>query len=112
MERAIEFLLQQQAEFAGNLQHVMNVVSETQALVRSLAQMQIQMLERMNDLRQDMERGFAEVNRRFADMDRRFAETDRRFAETDRRFAETDERIRRLADLIERGFRLGNGSHA
>lgn len=85
--------LEQQVEFARNLQRLENALAETQGLVRSLAQMQIHLLERQNEKREEMDRRLAEMNERL-----------------DRRFAETDERIRRLAELIERGFHPGNGA--
>lgn len=95
VERNIRFLLQQQVEFAGNLQRIENVIDELReqlqtltGLVQSLAQTQLHMLQRQVEMREEM---------------------DRRFAETDRRFAETDQRLRRLADLIERGLGGGNG---
>lgn len=119
VERTLQFLVEQQVEFAGGLQRLENSLTELRefveqntkqigqlaarlgeltGLVQTLAQLQVQMLQRQTEMREEM--------------DRRFAETDRRMAETDRRMAETDERIRRLAALIQQGFQGGNGSRA
>ncbi|WP_419837094.1 hypothetical protein [Candidatus Poriferisodalis sp.] len=51
-----------------------------------------------NALRDDMNRGFAQMDSRFTQVDARFTQIDDRFAQVDARFAQIDDR---LADINE-----------
>lgn len=82
VECTFEILLRQQLELEGNLRRLQDALAETQGLVHSLARMQINLLARQNEIREEM----------------------------DRRFAETDEQMRRPAPLIVRGFYGGDGA--
>lgn len=98
LERAVEFLLRQQAQFATDLSTLGEHVGALTGTVASLTTV----VHGLAELQQRNEE-------RFADIDRRFAETDRRFAETDRRFAETDQRLNILIDVVERYFSRRDG---
>jgi len=62
--------------------------------------------ERLDDLNEKVERGFADVKaemkagfeRMEAKMDERFAQVDERFAQVDARFAQVDARFERMED--------------
>jgi chromosome segregation ATPase len=53
-----------------------------------------------DDLRSDMEKGFARVDERFARVDERFARVDERFARVDERFDRVDERFDRVDEEL------------
>lgn len=109
MERAIEFVLTQQAQFVTDLglmrevqatfQSQLNTMGETMSAVVSvvggLAQHQRQADERLAQSREDTDRRFAEV-----------AETQREVAETQR---EMGERVNLLIGVVERYFSGRNG---
>lgn len=84
---------------AGGADHdVANVRGELRARTRAISALHDDQVA----LRQEMRRGFAQVDRRFEQVDRNFAQVDRNFAEVERQFATVRTGLQQIVGLIER----------
>jgi predicted nuclease with TOPRIM domain len=52
--------------------------------------------ERLGDLNEKVDRGFADVGERFREVDKRFEQVDKRFEQVDKRFDKLDDRFEAL----------------
>ena len=118
MERAIEFLLQGQANHQVRLDELTAQVTETNKQLQTYAKTQSHFIEivtrTMEGLAATQERTHREIAELNARTDQRIAEsnarTDKLIAEAKARGAETDARLDRLAALVERNITGGNGN--
>ena len=108
-ERKMEFILNAQAQFSVDLQHLAEVQrrseekwarteekwARTEEGIRSLLSIAEIHEREIEALKEMQERQIAEANRRSA-------ETDRKMSETDRKMSETDERLNALINMVEK----------
>ena len=116
MERAIEFLLQGQAnhqmrldELTGSVNQLTRQVAETNRIVQLQAETQTEFIQivtgAIRDLSEAQKRTdamIAESNSRIAAADAKIADANSRIVEVDARAGETDARLDRLAATVER----------
>ena len=115
MERAIEFLLQNQAKFDTLLDQIGRQVAETNRQLQLTAETQSEFIQIVTNtiqaLKESQDRMDERLTRNDERLSERLAQNDERFnerlAQTDERLARTDERLNRLADLVERHIREG-----
>ena len=105
LEKTIEFILNNQAQFYADLQEFRKTQKE--------AEKRVNVLERacVNLYNITLEQGkyFTELRESQKETDERFKETDKRFKETDERFKETDERLNAVILTAEKFFGGQNG---
>ncbi|MBA3805391.1 MAG: hypothetical protein H0X14_06730 [Acidobacteria bacterium] len=112
IQHNIEFIIQQQAQFAADMQHLRETQTRSEQRwertvesVRSLHAI-AQIHEREINSLVELQASYAESQTKLAEAqgrtDRQMSETDRRMSETDRRMAETDDRINVLVNAVER----------
>ena len=63
-----------------------------------------QMDKRFEELREDMNRRFEQVDKRFEQVDKRFEQVDKRFEQVDKRFEQVDKRFEELREDMNRRF--------
>jgi septal ring factor EnvC (AmiA/AmiB activator) len=94
MQRTMEFIVEQQAKFATDLQQLFesdNRLREQQATLTAA-------LVRLAELHEDLEK---ETNERFKKTDKLFAEVARAQKATDARLSQTDERLNIFINVVE-----------
>lgn len=99
MERAIEFVVNQQAQFAENQQKFAENQREVSTDVRDLADAHLRTERTLGTT--------VDVLSRIAETQLQMAEAQKR---TDEALAETNERLNSLIVVVERYFSNGNGS--
>lgn len=125
MERAIEFLLQSQANHQVRLDELTAQVTETSNQLQTHAETQTQFIEIVTRTLEGLAASQERTDRKIAESNARIAETnarsEQRIAETNERIeqlaaenkargAEIDARLDRLAALVERNITGGNGN--
>jgi uncharacterized coiled-coil protein SlyX len=103
LDRAIEFLIQNQAKSEARLDRLEQLFAETGKQIERNAETVSQFIEIVT-------RTFERLEMQQARTDQRIAETNAQIAETRARGAETDARLDRIAALVERNIRGGNGN--
>ncbi len=102
MERTMEFILKQQAQFAADIQILRETQKETAKTLDELAKAQQRGEDRMTQVESVILRLLDVVEKVVQTQ----AHTDQRLAETDERLtqkmAETDERLNALINVVER----------
>ena len=105
LEKTIEFILNNQAQFYADLQELRETQKE--------AEKRGNILERacVNLYNITLEQGkyIAELGEAQKETDKRFRETDEQFKKTDERFKETDERLNAVILMAEKFFGGHNG---
>jgi chromosome segregation ATPase len=96
MERAIEFLLQGQANLQAR-------IAETNRIVQLQAETQSEFIQIVTST-------FERMEARQTRLEEMIAETNRSIAESNARAADSDARLDRLAALVERNISGGNGN--
>jgi len=119
MERAIEFLIQNQAKFDALLERNAKQIAETDRQLQLTAETLSEFIRIVTNTIQALNESQSRMDERLTRNDERLgerlAQNDERFneriAELDRKFtertAQTDERLNRLAELVERHIREG-----
>jgi len=114
MQKTMEFILQQQAQFAINIQRLEETQERTDKEVSQLATRQAEMLQAQAQMYQSQ----THMNNVVAEMADAQARTDAKMIEaqarTDERLVETDERLNNLISIVERYIserRNGNGEN-
>jgi uncharacterized membrane protein YccC len=107
LERAIEFLLQGQANLQARIAETNRIVQLQAETQSEFIQIVTSTFERMDARQTRLEEAIAETNRSIAESNMR---TDQRIAESNARAADTDARLDRLAALVERNISGGNGN--
>jgi hypothetical protein len=107
-ERRMQFILDQQAQFAAGIQKLEEAQVETDAKIRALATVSLSFAEHIETLA----RHLADIDRRLASL---VSETNARFQATDEKIrtlvdsqAHTDQRMDALIDIIRREKERGN----
>jgi uncharacterized protein YdaT len=105
MQKKMEFILEQQAQFAVNIELLREAQQQTESRVAEIATAQAQ-AARMQTHVNEVVAVMAEAQERMAEAQERMAETQKRMAETqertDRKMAETDDRLNALINVVER----------
>ena len=112
LEKTIEFILNNQAQFYADLQQVQETNKQLQEL-HKYSTKRIGTLERvsLNLYNLSVEQGklVGELREAQQETDRRFRETDERFKEIGEQFKETDERLNIVILMAEKFFSGENG---
>jgi chromosome segregation ATPase len=119
MQRTMEFLLNQQAQFAADLQALTHRTDAVVTAVTGLTGMVghvVTSLDRLAELQQQTQIELTETERQLRETDGRLRQTDERLRQTDERLRQTDERLRQtdgrinaVTDLFERHLRDDHG---
>jgi hypothetical protein len=122
MERAMEFLVKNQASFDARLEQTNQQIAETGMQLRAYAETQSQFIEIVTESMKGLAKAQARTERRLAessaDLSAQIAESnarcDEKIAESNARLnekiAETNARLDRLAATVERNITGGNGA--
>jgi uncharacterized coiled-coil DUF342 family protein len=105
LQKTIEFILENQAQFYADLQQIQETQKEAEKRVNVLERVCLNLYNTM------IEEGkhIAELREAQQETDARFKETGARFKETDERFRETDERLNAVILMAERFLDGQNG---
>ena len=105
MQKKMEFIIEQQAQFAVNIDvlresvsHLSEAQQRTEAHLAEVATAQAQMARSQTHMN-EVVAVMAEAQERMAEAQERMAETQER---TDRKMAETDDRLNTLINVVER----------
>ena len=99
MERAIEFVVKQQAQFTSNLSRVESTLETAVNVLAQVADNQLKMAEAQT-----------RSESKIADLAEAQKRTDESLAETNESLAETNERLNSLIVVVERYFSNGRGN--
>jgi chromosome segregation ATPase len=109
--RKMEFIVEQQAQFATDIQRLAERQERFQIQIEALnlaTNTALEMWTKTAEAVTQLLEAQARTDRQIAKIGRQMAETDRRMAETDRHFARTERQIDRVAKLIEAHVREGH----
>ncbi len=113
IERTIEIILQNQAQFYADMQMIQEAQKESEKRVSVLERATVNLFNAITKTNETVDRLSEKVDK-LADAqketDEHFRETDERFRETDERFRETDERLNAVIIMAEKFFSRQNGN--
>jgi methyl-accepting chemotaxis protein len=116
MERAIEFLLQSQANHQVRLDQLTQQIAETNRIVQLQADTQSQFIQIVTSSMEALaasqrrtDERFKKTDERLSRTDEQLSRTDEQLSRTDEQLSKTDERLDRLAGIVERHIVEGHG---
>ncbi|HSE31429.1 MAG TPA: hypothetical protein VLA93_07610 [Pyrinomonadaceae bacterium] len=113
-DRKMAFIVEQQAQFASDIQQLQESQTRTDQVVAQTAEVVGQMGEVVTRLAHVTHAGFTEVNAKINALvdaqirtEEKFARTEENIARTEANIARTDENLRNLIDVVARNLREG-----
>ena len=105
VEKAVEILLQNQAQFYANLQEIQEIQKESEKRTVVLERATVNLFNAMTKTNETVDKLSEKVDKLAVAQ----KETDKRLRETDGRLRETDERLNAVIFMAEKFFSGNNG---
>ncbi|CAN5850681.1 hypothetical protein BH20ACI4_BH20ACI4_12790 [soil metagenome] len=105
VEKAVEILLQNQAQFYANLQEIQEIQKESEKRISVLERATVNLFNAVTKTSETVDRLSEKVDKLAVAQ----KETDERLRETDERLRETDERLNVVIFMAEKFFSGNNG---